>query len=294
MHHQLRMSVGHGFTDFADQRNARLDRGCVLSGIVEQRHALHVLEHQKRLAEQTTGVDQPRNAGVIQPCEQRPFLRKPRFKLCRLAISTQKFDRCFGLKQTVRSRCEPNLAHAADANDFLQFPRATHLARVSMTGGARPVSAQRSLQQAVKALLVAAAKHRCHFRGESGWRVPHHVGDQRLRVGAPQQLAHFLRQSWVTFVESLDKRRARQVVAFEGVVERGIDCLPEHRVEVVGALRDPRLRGRHRSGLGRRHGRWSSSVSHRPRKDEKGSKTASVSVAARTASLRRNVKPFRQ
>ena len=69
MHHQLRMRIRYGLTNFANQRDARLDCGRMLSGIVQQRHALHIFKHQKRLPEQPSRVDQPSNAGMIEPRE---------------------------------------------------------------------------------------------------------------------------------------------------------------------------------------------------------------------------------
>ena len=121
-----------------------------------------------------------------------------------------------------------------------------------------------------------------------------HVGDQRLRVGAANQLAHFIGQAWVIFIESLDERGARQIVALERLVKGRVNRFPEYRIEVINGRRHLGLRGRHGGVLGQRHWRWSSSVGHHPFKDATAQKTASMPEAARSNSLRRNVKPFRQ
>ena len=80
-----------------------------------------------------------------------------RFELRRFAVRTQKLDRRLRLKQAIRAIGEPYLTHSADADHFLQFPGAAQLALVPTVQRAGAVSAQRTVQQAVKSALTDVA-----------------------------------------------------------------------------------------------------------------------------------------
>lgn len=173
--------------------------------VVEQWLALHVLKHQKWRAEQASGVDQARDARMVEPCQHCAFLRKTRFETFGVAFSTQEFDRDLGLIKPVGPCGEPDFAHAADADDFLEFPGAAQLARVARGVGTRALCPQCALQQPVKAALAAIAEHWRELRGQAIARTADDIRNQRLGMGAAQQLAHFIGQTRVAGMQLLDE-----------------------------------------------------------------------------------------
>ena len=159
---------------------------------------------------------------------------KARFKLRRFAVRPQKLDRCLRLKQAIRAIGEPYLTHAADSDHFLQFPRAAQLALVPTVQGARAVSAQRTVQQAVKSALTDVAEPGRELASQSCGRMAHHVGHQRLRMRSPEQFAYLLRKLGIAFMQTLDEGGTRQIVAFERFIQCRVDGFPEDRIERVG------------------------------------------------------------
>ena len=205
MHHELRMCIRDRFADFANQFDARLNRRRMFRDVVQQRFAFYIFEHQKRRAEQASGINQARDAGVIEPCQHGALLRKPGLEALGVAFGTQELDRDLGLIQAIGARREPDFAHAADADDFLKFPGAAQFPGMTRVLGTRTFGAQGALQQTIKPALAAVAEHRRQLRGQPFARTPDDIRDQCLGMRPAEQLAHFVGQARIACMQRFDE-----------------------------------------------------------------------------------------
>ena len=122
VHHQLRMCAGRPPFRFPGSARCVPDRRCLLGRMVEQRFCHRHIQVPERLPEQSPGVDEPCDAGMIQPCQQRPLCANRASKRS-ASPSVRRNDGSLGLIGAIGAGGKPYLAHAADADDLLQSPR---------------------------------------------------------------------------------------------------------------------------------------------------------------------------
>ena len=67
MQHQLAVCMLDRERDIANQAQTIRERFCVLCNVVEHRHAVDELKHDKGLMLLNTGIEKARNIRVIQP-----------------------------------------------------------------------------------------------------------------------------------------------------------------------------------------------------------------------------------
>ena len=111
MHDQAAVRMLHGIADLQEQLDSRCGIKSVQRAVRRQRLALDILHHEVRravLAE--PGVEQPGDMRMLQAGEHAPFVLEAAYQFG--GRIQQALDRDLLLERTVRTRRQPDLAHA--------------------------------------------------------------------------------------------------------------------------------------------------------------------------------------
>ncbi len=133
MHHQTAMRVGHGVEHAQEQAQALFDRQPARVAPDAQRLAADQFHHHVRRAVfQRRGIQQARDARMVQRREHLAFEREAPQQGRVERLATQQLDRDFLFDQPIGAGRTEHPAHAAAADHLLQ------LVDACATAGRRP------------------------------------------------------------------------------------------------------------------------------------------------------------
>ena len=216
VHDQAPLRRVHGLAARLHEPQPLLERGACLPAMLRDRHALDELHHEVGTPVRFAAVEQARDVGVIEPREHLTFLQEPPPDALRVDPALQELQGDALLELAVAPLGDPDLSHAAAAEQRDQH--------VGTDGFAR----------------------RVRIRGRTGAELFETgcVLDGALLEEAPrravrvQQLAHHPGQVRIRSVERCEPRPALE--------RRKLDELPED----VGGLGKARVAGSHARASG--------------------------------------------
>ena len=217
MNDQLAVRVRYGRNCVDEQPHARFDAERVRSTVVIDALAVDVLQHQELVAVVgRASVEQARDVRMAEPREQAAFVTEAICDSRSGDEPVEELDGAAAFEPPVAARGEPNLAHAAAADQPIERVRADLLARERQGDGAcvsSAISLRRILQEAG-----------CIQRIALGEQIAQRCRDQRLRRGE-------IRQPALAFV-GLEVERPIQVTA-ELAPQRWIEGRQAHTTAEV-------------------------------------------------------------
>ena len=156
MDDEVLVRVCHRLADADEERDPPGDGQAAIVAPAVDALALDVLEHQVALAgRRDAGVEQPGDVGMIEPAEQSTLAREA---LVRTGVGrgqAHQLDRRQAVVQAVGSARQPDLAHAAAAEQALDQPGAEAMSFEARRSCSRRV-ARRAEERALLGFLVGA------------------------------------------------------------------------------------------------------------------------------------------